>query len=96
MQNRIFSEHFGKIDCKLERHILGDDEKMNLTVRLGKQFSESSPCLPGLLGTGQQGRYTSGSHKTVYPTSLSGSERPIEIFFILINTNSGSADMADY
>ena len=36
--------------------ILGD--KMNLTVRLGKQFSESSPCYPRQLGTGQLGRYT--------------------------------------
>ena len=39
--------------------VLGD--KMNLTVRLGKQFSGSSPCLPRQLGTGQQGCYTSGT-----------------------------------
>ena len=31
--------------------ILGD--KMNCTVRLGKQFSGSSPCLPWQQGTGQ-------------------------------------------
>ena len=35
------------------RFVLGD--KMNLTVRLGKQFPESSPCLPRQSGTGQQG-----------------------------------------
>ena len=36
-------------------------DKMNLTVRLGRQFLESSPCLPRQLGTGQQGRYTGGT-----------------------------------
>ena len=46
--------------------------KMNLTVRLGKPFPDSSPCLPRQLGTGKQGRYTSGT-LTVYLTSLSGS-----------------------
>ena len=35
--------------------------KMNCTVRFGKQFSESSPCLPGQQGTGQQGWYASGT-----------------------------------
>ena len=39
--------------------ILGD--KKTLTERLGKQFSESSPCLPRQLGTGQQGWYTNGT-----------------------------------
>ena len=39
--------------------LLGD--KMNLTVRLGKQFPVSSPCLPRQLGAGQQGRYTNGT-----------------------------------
>ena len=39
--------------------LLGD--KMNLTVRLGKQFPESSLCLPRQLGTGQQGRHTNGT-----------------------------------
>ena len=34
---------------------------MNCTVRFGKQFSESSPCLPGQQGTGQQGWYASGT-----------------------------------
>ena len=34
---------------------------MNCTVRFGKQFSESSPCLPWQQGTGQQGKYTSGT-----------------------------------
>ena len=43
----------------LSNNILGD--KMNLTIRLGKQFPESSPCLPRQLGTGQQGRYTNGT-----------------------------------
>ena len=32
-----------------------------LFFRLGKLFPESSPCLPRQLGTGQQGRYTSGT-----------------------------------
>ena len=32
-----------------------------LFLRLGKLFPESSPCLPGQLGTGQQGRYTRGT-----------------------------------
>ena len=32
--------------------------RMNCTVRFGKQFSESSPCLPGQQKTWQQGRYT--------------------------------------
>ena len=35
--------------------------KMNCTVRFSKQFSESSPCLPGQQGTGQQGWYASGT-----------------------------------
>ena len=34
---------------------------MNCTVRFGKQFSESSPCLPGQQGTGQQGWYARGT-----------------------------------
>ena len=34
---------------------------MNCTVRFGKQFSESSPCLPGQQGTGQQGWDASGT-----------------------------------
>ena len=37
--------------------------KMNLTVRFGKQFSESSPCLPG-----QQDWYASGTLRKVYKT----------------------------
>ena len=36
-------------------------DKMNCTVRFGKQFSESSPCLPGHQGTGQQGWYANGT-----------------------------------
>ena len=40
-------------------YLLGD--KMNLIVRLGKQFPESSSCLHRQLGTGQQGRYISGT-----------------------------------
>ena len=32
--------------------------RMNCTVRFGKQFSESSPCLPWQQKTWQQGRYT--------------------------------------
>ena len=35
--------------------------EMNCTVRFGKHFSESSPCLPGQQGTGQQGWYASGT-----------------------------------
>ena len=47
---------------------------MNLTVRLGTQLSEGSPCLPRQLGVGQHGRFTDGTLiKTVYLTSLSGS-----------------------
>ena len=62
----------GYVDCcsgcflnpilsKIMEHdiLLGD--KMNLPVSLSKQFPESSPCLPRQLGTGQQGRYTSGT-----------------------------------
>ena len=44
---------------------------MNLTVRLGKQFRESSPCLPRQLAAGQVRQWN--SHKTVYLTLLSGS-----------------------
>ena len=44
---------------KMRKRLLGD--KMNLTVRLGTQFSESSPCLPRQLGAGQQGRYSNGT-----------------------------------
>ena len=76
----------GYVDCcsgcflnpilsKIMEHdiLLGD--KMNLTVRLSKQFPESSPCLPRQLGTGQRGRWQVlqwNSHKTVDLTSLSG------------------------
>ena len=55
---------------------------MNLTMRLGKQFPESSPCLPRQLGRGQQGRYTS---ETVYLTSLSGSFCHLVLFKKLIS-----------
>ena len=51
---------------KLRLIVVENDEyvlrpKMNCTVRFGKQFSESSPCLPGQQGTGQQGWYASGT-----------------------------------
>ena len=47
------------MELLLAIYILGDKRK--LIVRLGKQFLESSPCLPRQLGMGQQGRYTSGT-----------------------------------
>ena len=44
---------------------------MNLKVRLGKLFNESSNGVPALLPTAQESK--GNSHEIVYPTSLSGS-----------------------
>ena len=83
----------GYVDCcsgcllnpilsKIMEHdiLLGD--KMNLTVRLGKQFPGSSPCLPRQLGTGQQGRYTSGTLiKQFIPRNVESSRKNKRLHF---------------
>ena len=62
--------------------VLGD--KMNLTVRLGKLFNESSTGVPALLPCSQLPRQARGtSQEIVYLTSLSGS------FCHLVGTESG-------
>ena len=70
MTSRKFFHNFGSLTnlftCNLSVGTILDD-KMNLTVRLGKQFLESSPCLPRQLGTGQQVRYTSGTLIKQFP-----------------------------
>ena len=52
------SAHVERFDLVRHVSITSIVARMNCTVRFGKQFSESSPCLPGQQKTWQQGRYT--------------------------------------